>query len=104
MHNVKVYSTSTCPYCVMVKEFLKKNNIQFENIDVGIDRQASQEIKALQQQLLRATVDQIDRDGQVSQLDYYDSRGALLPWCVGLGGEEFYSRLLASARIYEEPD
>jgi len=28
----------------MAKEFLKKNNIQFENIDVGINRQASQEM------------------------------------------------------------
>lgn len=44
MPNVKVYSTSTCPYCAMAKEFLKKNNIQFENIDVGINRQASQEM------------------------------------------------------------
>jgi len=44
MPNVKVYSTSTCPYCTMAKEFLKKNNIQFENIDVGINRQASQEM------------------------------------------------------------
>jgi len=44
MPNVKVYSTSTCPYCSMAKEFLKKNNIQFENIDVGINRQASQEM------------------------------------------------------------
>ena len=44
MPNVKVYSTSTCSYCAMAKEFLKKNNIQFENIDVGINRQASQEM------------------------------------------------------------
>jgi len=28
----------------MTKEFLKKNNIQFENIDVGVNRQASQEM------------------------------------------------------------
>ena len=44
MPNVKVYSTSTCPYCAMAKDFLKKNNIQFENIDVGIDRRAGQEM------------------------------------------------------------
>ena len=46
MPNVKVYSTSTCHYCVMLKEFLNKNNIQFENIDVGIDRRAAQEMMA----------------------------------------------------------
>ncbi len=44
MPNVKVYSTSSCPYCVMVKDFLKKNNIQFQDIDVGIDPKASQEM------------------------------------------------------------
>ncbi|MBU1913408.1 MAG: glutaredoxin family protein, partial [Candidatus Omnitrophica bacterium] len=33
MPNVKVYSTSTCPYCAMAKEFLKKNNIQYVAIN-----------------------------------------------------------------------
>lgn len=32
--NVKVYSTPTCPYCIMVKEYLKGNNIKFEDLDV----------------------------------------------------------------------
>lgn len=41
---VKVYSTSTCPYCIMAKEFLKKNNIEFEAIDVGLDPVARQEM------------------------------------------------------------
>ena len=36
--NVKVYSTSTCPWCIRVKEFLKDNNIAFENYDVGSDK------------------------------------------------------------------
>ena len=44
MPNVKIYSTPTCSYCAMAKEFLKKNNIAFENIDVGINKQAGQEI------------------------------------------------------------
>ena len=60
--------------------------------------------RELQVGLLERLVQQIDTDWQVRELDYFDSRGALLPWCVGLGGEEFYSRLLASARIYEEPE
>jgi len=32
---VKVYSTPTCPFCVRVKQYLKDNNIQFEDIDVS---------------------------------------------------------------------
>lgn len=41
---VKVYSTATCPYCIRVKEFLKENNVSFENIDVGSNHQAAEEM------------------------------------------------------------
>lgn len=33
---VSVYSTTTCPYCVMLKTWLKSENIAFE--DILIDR------------------------------------------------------------------
>jgi len=38
MIKVKVYSTPTCPYCVTLKEFLKDNGIDFEDIDVSQDK------------------------------------------------------------------
>ena len=41
---IKVYSTNSCPYCTMVKEFLKEKKIDFEEIDVGIDREKAQEM------------------------------------------------------------
>ncbi|MEK6714932.1 MAG: glutaredoxin family protein [Candidatus Omnitrophota bacterium] len=41
---VKVYSTSTCPYCIRAKQFLTENNIQFENIDVSADHAKAQEM------------------------------------------------------------
>ena len=62
MPNVKVYSTSTCHYCISLKEFLKKNNIQFENIDVGINRQASQEMMDKSGQM---GVPVLDIDGEI---------------------------------------
>ncbi len=34
----KVYSTPTCPYCHMAKDYLKSKNIAFESIDVSVDR------------------------------------------------------------------
>jgi len=43
-HKVKVYSTSTCPWCVKVKEFLKSKNIKFEDINVGLDQKAAEEM------------------------------------------------------------
>ncbi len=44
MANVKVYSTPTCPYCKMVKEFLEKNNVEFEDIDVSVDQEKAAEM------------------------------------------------------------
>ena len=62
MPNVKVYSTFTCSYCAMAKEFLKKNNIQFENIDVGINHKAAQEMMDRSGQM---GVPVLDIDGQI---------------------------------------
>ncbi|NQU94638.1 MAG: glutathione S-transferase N-terminal domain-containing protein [Candidatus Omnitrophica bacterium] len=42
--NVKVYSTPTCPYCIKAKQFLKDNNIEFENIDVATNPEKAQEM------------------------------------------------------------
>ena len=43
-HKVKVYSTSTCPWCIKVKDFLKSKNVKFEDINVGLDQKAAQEM------------------------------------------------------------
>ena len=42
--NVKVYSTSVCPYCIMVKDFLKEHNIEFEDINVQENHAAAKEM------------------------------------------------------------
>jgi glutaredoxin-like YruB-family protein len=42
--DIKIYSTPTCHYCVMAKEFFNKNNIEFENIDVSTDHAKAQEM------------------------------------------------------------
>ena len=44
MAMVKVYSTQSCPYCFMAKDFLKDNGIAFEDIDVSSDRNAAMEM------------------------------------------------------------
>ncbi|MCM8771567.1 MAG: glutathione S-transferase N-terminal domain-containing protein [Candidatus Omnitrophica bacterium] len=41
---VIVYSTKTCPYCRLVKEFLRQNNIDFIDYDVGEDREKLEEM------------------------------------------------------------
>ena len=41
---MKVYSTTTCPWCVKTKDFLKENNIKFEDINIETDQQAREEM------------------------------------------------------------
>jgi glutaredoxin 3 len=42
--SVIVYSTTTCPWCVRVKNYLKDNNVDFKEINVGLDRNAAMEM------------------------------------------------------------
>ena len=41
---VKVYSTKSCPWCHKVKELLNEKNVKFEDIDVGADQKAAEEM------------------------------------------------------------
>jgi len=60
-------------------------------------------MKAIQVRLLDQALRRIARDWQARDIDYWDSRGALLPWSIALGGREFYGDLIARAEVYEEP-
>ncbi len=44
MANVTVYSTPTCPFCIKIKQFLKKNNVEFQEIDVSADHDKAKEL------------------------------------------------------------
>lgn len=41
---VKVYSTPTCPWCTVAKNYLKSINVQFEDLDVSMNREAAMEM------------------------------------------------------------
>ena len=41
---VKVFSTPACPFCVALKEFLKENKIEFEDLDVAENEMARDEM------------------------------------------------------------
>ncbi len=41
---VKLYTTSTCPYCDMVKDFLKNKNVNYEELNVAEDEKARQDM------------------------------------------------------------
>ena len=44
MHTVKVYSTSTCPWCVRAKDYLKEKKVKFSDVDVSRDSAAAREM------------------------------------------------------------
>jgi len=80
----------------------RKRQWAAENPKAPRVRELWKRIRAVQAQILARTLDRIARDWQCSQLEFYDSRGALLPWCVALGGEAFYHDVLAQAELTEE--
>lgn len=41
---VKIYSTKTCPWCNIAKEYFKAKNIKYDDVDVSEDRDAAEEM------------------------------------------------------------
>ena len=62
MAEVKVYSTATCPYCVRAKQFLKENNIAYQDFDVSKDQAKAEEMIQKSGQM---GVPVIDIDGEI---------------------------------------
>ena len=44
MSKIIIYSTPTCPYCNLVKDYLNQRSIEFEEKDVSLDRTAAREM------------------------------------------------------------
>jgi len=72
---VLVYSTPTCPYCIRAKQFLKDNNIEFEDIDVSVNQAKAQEM--------------VDKSGQMG-VPVLDIEGEII---VGFDREKIKSAL-----------
>lgn len=62
MHKVTIYTTPTCVYCKMTKEFFKKNNVEYEEKDVATDTKARDDMIAKSGQF---GVPVIDIDGKM---------------------------------------
>lgn len=62
MAKVKVYTTPTCPYCQMTKDFLNEKGAEFEEIDVSKNREAAREIVKKSGQM---GVPQIEINGKI---------------------------------------
>lgn len=51
MAKVTIYSTPTCVYCRMAKDFFNKNNVAYEEHNVASDLKAREEMVDISQQL-----------------------------------------------------
>lgn len=57
MKKVIIYSTPTCVYCKMVKDFLEKNNMEYEEYNVADNLKAREEMVQKSHQLGVPVVD-----------------------------------------------
>ncbi|MDO8618099.1 MAG: glutaredoxin domain-containing protein [Candidatus Uhrbacteria bacterium] len=60
--NIKIYSTPTCPYCKLVKDYFKEQGMSFSDIDVANDATAANEMVKSSGQM---GVPVIDIDGEI---------------------------------------
>ncbi len=63
MANVTIYSTPTCPFCQMAKEFLKEHDIEYTDIDVSKDKEKQEEMVKKSKQI---GVPVIEVDGEIA--------------------------------------
>lgn len=41
---IKIYTTQTCPYCVMAKNYFQEKGVQYEEVNVSVDEKAREEM------------------------------------------------------------
>jgi len=62
MSKIIVYSTPTCPWCNVMKDFLKEKNVEFEEIDLSKNQE---KIKEMTQKSGQMGVPQIEINGKM---------------------------------------
>lgn len=62
MNKVTIYTTPTCVYCKMAKEFFKNNQVEYSEYNVAVDERAREEMVEKSHQL---GVPVIDINGEI---------------------------------------
>ncbi len=62
MNKITIYTTPSCVYCKMAKEFFKKNNVEYQELNVVQNEQAREEMIKKSRQL---GVPVIDVNGEI---------------------------------------
>ena len=69
---VTVYSTTTCPYCNMLKDYLDENNIGYEEKMVDRDEEARKEMMELSNDFLGVPFTAIEKEGETRTVIGFD--------------------------------
>lgn len=59
---VTLYTAPACPFCVIVKKYLERNNVKFKEIDISKDKKAEEE---MQKKSNQTNVPVTDIDGKI---------------------------------------
>lgn len=62
MPKIKIYTTPSCPFCQMAKQYLREKGFLFEEVDVSRDEEAAREMIEKSQQM---GVPVIEIDGKI---------------------------------------
>lgn len=62
MVNVTIYTTATCPYCKMAKEYMQEKGVEYTEVDVSTDQEAAAKMVEKSGQM---GVPVIDVDGKI---------------------------------------
>ena len=63
MKKVTIYSTPTCTYCLMAKDFFQNKGVDYEDVDVSVELERREEMLKLTGGQMGVPV--IDIDGEV---------------------------------------
>ena len=72
MVKVKIYTTTTCPYCKMEKEYLDSKGVKYENVFVDDDPNAAQQMLEESGQMGVPFTEVISDDGNVVKILGFD--------------------------------
>jgi len=81
MKKITMYTTATCMYCKMAKEFFREHNLSFDEKDVGQDAAAREEMLNVSGQM---GVPVIVVEGEQEPIVGFDKRR--LVEALGVGG------------------
>lgn len=69
---VTIYSTTTCPYCKMLKDYLKEKNVSFEEKLVDQDDAAKEEMVAISAGFMGVPFTLVEKEGNKESIMGFD--------------------------------